>query len=309
MFISTSLLLWHGFSVCLGAYAERQWAETAALAASFGVDVSLTGNRGPIVREEDNFMAHPYLRDLLLEKEGPKATALARFKSLLTPGLPTVAEDLEAGQSVDFEDLAAGINLEWPELLEGTRPTDSAALQVLRATGLSGIPWEELETASNKRASQLPPIGSLPPEDDFTAPENTLRFESGLIPLLQVGRLRLHAAIACGEPEQAMGVLKIQRRLGDAHAGRPNLMDAMAANLVTMQMLAGVKAGVRSGGWRPQDWTWLAGWAGTIDGADLLAKAWAAEIYFGINAVRHTERFPDVEDLQFQNASGILGGN
>lgn len=305
------IFLWRGVAAGLGSYADWQWADTSALAASYGVDLSTAERRATSVAEGDNFMSQPCLKSLLQEEEGGgEAENIVRFKELISTELPTLTKDLDAGVPVDFETLAGIIDLEWPDLLTGAAADDPAASQVLRATGQCGIPWEELEKlAAACSASQLPPIGSLPLKDDFTAPGNTLRYPSGLVPFLQIARLRIHAALACREPGLAMGVLKIMRRLGDASAGRPSLIDTMTANHTTMQMLAGVKAGVHLKSWHPEHWLWLTGWAGTFDGVRLLAKAWESEIYFGIRAARHLSRFPDSEDIMFNHFREVMGSD
>ncbi len=180
MLIATSIFLWHGFTASLGHYAGRQWAEASALAATYGVQ--LPADRVPSqtpMADEENFMGHPYLKSFIFEKESPSGARPSLFKPLLGPAQPSLPEALELDKNADFAALAARFLAEEPDLLKGSTAKDSAALRVLLATDELGIPWLELEDAATRPASRLPSLGELPPEDDFTAPENTISLPKG----------------------------------------------------------------------------------------------------------------------------------
>jgi hypothetical protein len=307
MLIPSLILLAHGFAAGLGAYGQQQWAEAVASVLPYSINPDELPRPEPVAAEADNFMSQPFLKTLVFQKNSTEAANLESLTKEVNPFMALTSIDLTEGKVQDFTGALNALGKHRPGLLADIKQEDPAERQVLRITDKLGIPWPDLVDAAQRPQSQLPPTGSWPPDNGYTAPQNTLVFPSGIFRLANLASLRTHAALASGQPDVAMETIQIQSRLADAYMTGGTLVHAIVRQALVLRILHQAKAGCRSNAWRETDLDWLVDWAASMDDSAFLKAVWRNELYFGLHSINHLERNPWTWDLMYADFKEKLG--
>ena len=307
MLIPSCVFLWHGLAVVLEPFAAREWKAAATLAAEHGIDVTLPRAAVKAFPEMENFMAHPFFRPFLDAEKSNELDILKDFSKVIRPCLPRTAEAADSGQSADLFGALEALDSSIPGLLRKTAGKNSVGEKLLSAIDQSRIPWHDLATAARRPSSQLPPVGSTAPEDDYTAPENTLKTPHGIVEFLLIANLRTLAAIEAGKQETARESLLIQMRVADSFLTTPYLLHAALGNAFQGLILTQVRTGMALRFWQPANLDWIAGWLSRSDRNAGLKAAFESEMLFELSSISFTERNPGAADRQYAAMAEILG--
>ena len=307
MLISSCVFLWHGLAAFLEPVAAGEWKAAAALAAEHGINVTLPRATVKSVPEMENFMAHPFFRPFLDAEKSTELDGLRDFYEVIRPCLPRTAEAADSGHSADLFGALEALDSSLPGLMRKTAGKNSVGEKLLSAIDQTRIPWHDLATAAGRPSSQLPPVGSTAPEDDYTAPENTLKTPHGIVEFLLIANLRTLAAIEAGKPETARESLLIQMRIADSFRATPYLLHAILGNAFHGLILNQLRTGMAQRFWQPADLDWIAGWLSRFDGSAELKAAFESEINFELSSITFTERNPGAADRQYAAMAEILG--
>ena len=306
MLFPSCVLLWHGLAVVLEPIAAEQWRSATARAAEHGIDVNLPRPQVPLVPSTANFLAHPFFQ-LFFGEGGGERDRITGLSEVIRPYLPRSSDAGDFGKVADLLGALEALGTGLPHLIPEKNGEASVGGQLPGALQQTGIPWHELSLAAGRPSSQLPPVGSSLPTDDYTAPENTLQLPHGIIDFVLITNLRTLAAIESSQLETARQSLLIQMRLADGFLAAPYLVNAIIGNSLRSWILDQIRAGIAHQLWEPADLDWIGGWLPRSDGINELETAFKSEIFFALSSIVFTEKHPGSADRLFATMSGTLG--
>lgn len=304
MLIPSCIFLWHGLAVILEPVAAKEWQASAKLVTRHHIDINRPPAPVKAVPAERNFLGHPYFQALITQPATAKPDQLTGIYQIVKPHLPALPEAGDTGQGADLIGVMESLDSELPGLLENAGASESLGANLLAVLDRIGIPWQELTEAAARPCSQLPPMGSTPPADEFYQPANTISIAPKIGQFMKLAELRTHAALQSENRKVAGESLLLQLRVIDGYLEGRNLLYFIFGNAFTSSVLNQIREGMAKNLWHPADLDWFTGWIERSEIEPQLKLVLESELFFGLREIDFVGENPSAPDHQYAAISG-----
>lgn len=295
MLVPSLCALWFGLTGAINQEGGRQWAEVSVRAAGMNVALDLSPVRPASVPDAANVLGHPWLKAAILPGS-PERDADSEWRKAEEKVLAPAGQLLWKGQPDSFAAAFALLQKEAPDHFPAGSPAPGprSGMVLLNFVDRRKIPWEDLLTTLSRQYSQLPALGSFPDPGNFLpAP---LQDTENLLFLGTRAGWRVAALLAAGEPGQALSLIKLQSRFGEAWLQHPTLLRLLTGTAHFISITNQARLGFNFRTWREEDLTWLESWTRSVDFTAALHAALVSELAFSLAMAEHLYQDPALLD-------------